>query len=58
MEQFQELIKKWQSLRITSVSDLDNALDSFKVEFAYNSGKIENDRVLITIHGKSLRTER
>lgn len=45
MEQFQELIKKWQSLRITSVSDLDNALDSFKVEFAYNSGKIENDKV-------------
>lgn len=45
MEQFQELIKKWQSFSITSVSDLDNALDSFKVEFAYNSGKIENDKV-------------
>lgn len=45
MEQFQELIKKWQALSIADISDLDNALESFKIEFAYNSGKIENDRV-------------
>lgn len=42
---FRKIIKLWQEKQITSVSDLDNALEAFKVEFAYNSGKIENDKI-------------
>ena len=42
---FRKIIKLWQEKQITSVFDLDNALEAFKVEFAYNSGKIENDKI-------------
>lgn len=42
---FNEIVTVWQKSNINNIAALDNALDSFKVEFAYNSGKIENDEV-------------
>jgi len=35
----------WNSYNITTVSDLDLRLNSFRVQFAYNSAKIENPEV-------------
>ena len=42
---FQDIIRRWQTVKIETVVELDNALDSFKIEFAYNSGRLENDQV-------------
>ena len=48
MELYESILDLWQSYLIKSPADLDKHLDSFRVLFAYNSGKIEN--VEITYH--------
>ncbi len=42
MDKYNQVVNLWQSYNITTVEDLDKYLDSFRVLFAFNSGKIEN----------------
>ena len=45
MTQYEKILQMWRSFNIKTVANLDIRLDSFKVLFAYNSGKIENSEV-------------
>lgn len=45
MEQYHKAVELWQSWHVQSPSDIDQRLDSFRILFAYHSGKIENDDV-------------
>ena len=45
MEQYDRVVELWQSYKITSAADLDKYLDSFRILFAFHSGKIENDEI-------------
>ena len=45
MDRYKETVKLWQSYNIQTESDLDLRLDSFRVLFAYHSGKIENPEI-------------
>lgn len=45
MDEYNKAISLWQSYHIIVSTDLDKYLDSFRVLFAYNSGKIENDEI-------------
>lgn len=45
MEQYSRIISLWQSYKIVSAADLDKYLDSFRILFAFHSGKIENEEV-------------
>ena len=42
---YDNVIQLWNSFAIETVADLDTRLDSFRVLFAYNSGKIENPEI-------------
>lgn len=45
MGQYNQAVQLWQSYRIASAADLDQYLDSFRILFAYHSGKIENEEI-------------
>ena len=45
MTLYEKTIKLWKSFNIKTVADLDTRLDSFRVLFAYNSGRIENSEI-------------
>ena len=45
MPQYEEAVKLWQSWNIQTEADLSLRLDSFRILFAYHSGKIENDEI-------------
>ena len=45
MGRYSRVVDLWQSYEITSASDLDKYLDSFRILFAYHSGKIENNEI-------------
>ncbi len=45
MSRYDDAVKKWQEWEIRTTADLDLRLDSFRILFAYNSGKIENDEI-------------
>ncbi|HEX2944741.1 MAG TPA: Fic family protein [Clostridia bacterium] len=45
MEQYNRAVELWQSYKITSTADLDKYLDSFRILFAFHSGKIENEEI-------------
>jgi Fic family protein len=45
LKKYNQAIELWQSYKIATSSDLDNYLDSFRILFAYHSGKIENDKI-------------
>lgn len=45
MEQYDSAVALWQSYKITSTDDLDKYLDSFRILFAFHSGKIENGEI-------------
>lgn len=45
LTQYSRVVKLWQSYKITSTDDLDKYLDSFRILFAFHSGKIENNEV-------------
>lgn len=39
---YENAVQLWQGWNIRSASDLDKYLDSFRILFAYHSGRIEN----------------
>lgn len=45
MDQYNRAVGLWQSYIIESAADLDKYLDSFRILFAFNSGKIENEDI-------------
>ena len=45
MSTYDQIVKQWQAWNIRSVSELELRLDSFRVLFAYHSGKIENEEI-------------
>ena len=45
MDQYIEAVKLWKKYDVKTESDIDLRLDSFRVLFAYNSGKIENQEI-------------
>jgi Fic family protein len=42
---YSEVVEYWRALNVGKDMTLDCALDNFKILFAYNSGKIENDKI-------------
>jgi len=42
---YEQTIMKWRSYNISKESDIDKYLHSFRILFAYNSGKIENGEI-------------
>jgi Fic family protein len=42
VDKYAEALELWQSYHIASAADLDKYLDSFRILFAFHSGKIEN----------------
>jgi Fic family protein len=45
MGQYEKTLKLWQSYKVRTEADIDLRLHNFRVLFAYNSGKIENDAI-------------
>jgi Fic family protein len=45
LDQYQKVLDLWQSYSVESPADLDKYLDSFRILFAYHSGRIENDEI-------------
>jgi Fic family protein len=43
--EYEQIVKQWQSYNIGKESDIDKYLHSFRILFAYNSGKIENGEI-------------
>lgn len=42
MSQYTAVVKQWREWKVTTSADYNLRLDSFRILFAYNSGKIEN----------------
>jgi Fic family protein len=42
---YDDIVKLWQGWRVRTEADIDRRLENFRILFAYNSGKIENDAV-------------
>ena len=42
---YDDAVKLWQRWRVRTEADIDQRLDNFRILFAYNSGKIENDAI-------------
>ena len=49
MDGYSRVLELWQSYRIASAAELDKYLRSFRILFAYHSGKIENDEITCRI---------
>ena len=45
MEQYQKAVALWRYYNVTTAADLDKYLDSFRLLFAYHSGRIENQEI-------------
>lgn len=45
MSVYDQIVKQWRTWDIHSVSELELRLESFRVLFAYHSGKIENEEI-------------
>jgi len=45
MTVYEKILTMWQEYNIKTVAELDARLDSFRVLFAYNSGRIENPEI-------------
>ena len=45
LDKYNEVVNLWQSYNITTIENLDKYLNSFRVLFAFNSGKIENAEI-------------
>lgn len=45
MEQYEKAVALWKSWQVRSAADIDLRLDSFRVLFAYHSGRIENPEI-------------
>jgi Fic family protein len=62
MDEYQKTVRMWQSFKIKTEADLAVHLDSFRILFAYNSNKIENDNTTyddtyeVFVNGRTGRT--
>ena len=45
MNGYERAVKLWWSWNVATASDLDKYLHSFRILFAYHSGKIENEDI-------------
>jgi len=45
MSVYEEILAMWRSFDVKSKAGIEQRLDSFKILFAYHSGKIENDEI-------------
>lgn len=45
MDKYDKICSAWKSFGIVNRNDLENRLESFKVLFAYHSGRIENEQI-------------
>ncbi len=45
MSKYNSIIELWDSYKIVTLADLDKYLESFRILFAFHSGKIENDEI-------------
>jgi len=45
MDKYGEIVNMWRLWRVETVPDIDERLHNFRILFAYNSGKIENEAV-------------
>lgn len=45
MEKYSRVVALWQTFKIVSTADLDKYLNSFRILFAFHSGKIENEEI-------------
>lgn len=45
MNKYEQAVALWQSYKIASTADLDKYLDSFRILFAFHSGRIENEEI-------------
>lgn len=45
LDKYSRTVELWQSCKIVSAEDLDKYLDSFRILFAFHSGKIENEEI-------------
>lgn len=45
MGRYSQIVRLWQSFNIMSVADLDKCLYSFRILFAFHSGRIENEDI-------------
>ena len=45
MSDYEKIVKLWRKWNVRTESDIDQRLHNFRILFAYNSGKIENDDV-------------
>jgi len=45
MGKYEDIARMWREWRVTTVSDIDTVLHNFRILFAYNSGKIENNEI-------------
>lgn len=42
---YENIVKFWQEQNITNAAELETALNGYIIQFAYHSGKIENDQI-------------
>ena len=45
MGKYEDAVKLWQGWHVKTEVDIDRRLDNFRILFAYNSGKIENEAI-------------
>jgi Fic family protein len=45
LDKYAGILERWHSYHIESAADLDKYLDSFRILFAFHSGKIENEDI-------------
>ena len=45
MDAYEILLREWRKADIKNADELAGRLDSFRVLFAYHSGKIENEQI-------------
>ena len=54
MGPYEKAVALWRSWQVRSAADIDLRLDSFRVLFAYHSGRIENPEV--TYHDSEIES--
>lgn len=45
---YESILEFWKKQNIKNAYELASALSSYSVNFAYNSGKIENDEITVS----------
>jgi Fic family protein len=45
MDNYEKAVALWRKWQVRTQADIDHRLDSFRILFAYNSGKIENSEI-------------